>query len=427
MKKGSRVVLEANDLISYFAAFLGCQLAGCVAVPVEENISIYKLQDILKTTKPTLVFMKNNGESYEKFFEPAEPLNFRMPKEDTVVSLVATTGTTGNPVLVAHNNKSASATVENLIYGISLNENDVVFANLPFYLSVGIRRVFAGLVVGATVVLSDGDLKESELVNNIEWYGVKHISLGNASLKVLLDTTDLNLKKAMEQVESVESLSGPLTSVNIRDFHKNYPRVILYNVYGTTESGCVLINNTSENPGEGCLGKSTRNSQVFLVDENGEKVEKPGVYGHIAVRGLTNMIGYYRKKALTEAVMPGEYIIINDIAYFDSEGYFYFVSRVGDIIDVKGNKIMPTEVEKVASAFSGIKDCALVSSKGHRGILIPVLFIAVDSDFEKKDFIKYLSENLEKYKIPEKIIEIDKIPRTSTGKILRKALKINEL
>ena len=427
LKKGNRVVLESNNLICYFAAFLGCQLAGCTVVPIEENISIYKLQDILKATKPTLIFMKNNGEAYEKFFEPCENTSFRAPKDENIASIIATTGTTGDSVLVVHNNKSEAATVENLIWGIDLNEDDVVFSHLPCYLAVGIRRFFAGLAVGATVVLNDGELEENEIVRSINEYGVNHICLGNSNLKVLLDSSNYLLKEAMEKVESVESLSGPLTGVNIRDFHRNYPHTTLYNVYGTTESGCLLINNTKDNPLEGCLGKPACNSQVFLVDENGEKVEKFGVYGHIAVKGNTNMTGYYRKKILTERVMPDDYIVINDIAYFDSDGYFYFVGRVGDIIDVRGNKIIPAEIEKIAKAFSGIKDCALVSSEGHREIPVPVLFVSVEKGFDLKHFEDYLKKNLEMYKIPEKIIQIEKIPRTPTGKILRKALEMNKI
>lgn len=427
LKKGNRVILEADNLIWYFAAFLGCQLAGCAVVPIEENISIYKLQDILKNTKPSLVFMKNNGENYENFFEPCEYTALRTPKDSNVASIIPTTGTTGDSVLVVHNNRSESASVENLIRGINLKENDVVFSHLPCYLAVGIRRFFAGLAVGATVVLDDGELNENEIIKSINEYDVNHISLGNSNLKVLLDTDNPLLKEAMKKVESVESLSGPLTGVNIRDFHKLYPGTTLYNVYGTTESGCLLINNTNHNPLEGCLGKAACNSYVFLVDEKGEKVEKPGMYGHIAVKGYTNMTGYYRKKLLTETVMPDDYIIINDIAYFDSEGYFYFVSRVGDIIDVKGNKIIPSEIERVAKDFTGIKDCALVSSEGHREIAVPVLFVETEKDFDLNLFNKHLHKNLEEYKIPEKIIEIDNIPKTPSGKILRKALEMNKI
>lgn len=425
IKKGSRIVLEASDLVSYFAAYLGCQLYGAVAVPVEENISIYKLQDILKTTKPTLVFMKNNGESYDSYFKAFPDVTLRSPKADTLSSIITATGTTGDLVFVSHTNKSSFSTAENLINGIGMTPDDVAFSDLPFYLSVGIRRVFAGLMAGATVVLHKGDLTQTQLADYIEKFHVNHIALNNSHISLLIDSVDERLLGCMQKIESVESVSAQLTVSLIRDFHKLYPDITLYNIYGTTESGCLLINNTHENSAEGCLGKPTCNTEIFLTDENGEKITTPGEYGHIAVRGSMNMAGYYRKKALTEKVMHDDYISINDIAYFDKDGYFYFVSRVGDIIDVMGHKIIPQEIEKIVMEYDGVDDCALVTSKDKRNIHIPVLYIAVNSAYNKSSFNKYLDDNLEKYKKPKNINIIEKIPRTASGKVLRKALEIS--
>lgn len=427
IKKGSRIVLEADNLINYFASFLGCHIAGCISVPIEKNISIYKLQEILKTTKPSLVFMKNNGESYGEFLQGNADYSLPMPKASDVATIVATTGTTGMPVLVTHTNKSTVAPVENLVEGTLTTENDVFFSNLPFYLSVGFRRVFAALLSGATAVITDKDVNDAVLGEYIEKYGVTHIALANSNIRILLDTDNRDFKKKMSTVRCVESLSGPLTDINIRDFHKTYPAVTLYNVYGTTESGCLLINNTHENSAEGCLGKPAKNSDVFLVDEKGEKVTKPDIYGHIAVSGDTNMVGYYRRKALTQEVMPDGCMIINDIAYFDKDGYFYFVSRVGDIIDVKGNKIIPTEVESTVMKYKGIKDCALVCAQDSRSVQIPVLYICSEDKCDKNELRSFLLKHLEEYKVPEKISEIDKIPRTLTGKIMRKALEMKRI
>lgn len=427
IKRGSRIVIEADDLISYFAAFLGCNLAGCIAVPIEKNIPFYTLQEILKNIKPKLVFMKNNGESYREFFAAKGTANLTLPKANDVSVIVSTTGTTGKPVLVTHTNKSTVATAENLIKGTNMKEDDVTFTNLPFYLSVGFRRVFASLYVGATAIVHYSDISDKELADYISKYSVNHIALANSNLKVLLDTRNDEIKQTVGKVTCVESLSGPLTAANIMNFHKTYPNVVLYNVYGTTESGCLLINNTHENSEEGCLGKPAEHNEIFLIDENSNKITKPEVYGHIAVRGDTNMVGYYRKKALTEKVMPSDYIIISDIAYFDKYGYFYFVSRVGDVIDVKGHKIIPTEIENVAIKYEGITDCALVSVADERDINIPVLYVCPNENYNEEDLREYLSKELENYKIPKTILQISQIPRTSTGKIIRQSLRMNKI
>ena len=427
IKRGSRIVIEADDLISYFAAFLGCNLAGCIAVPIEKNIPIYTLQEILKNVKPKLVFMKNNGESYKEFFATKEKANFSLPRPKDISVIVSTTGTTGKPVLVTHTNKSNVATVENLINGTNMKGKDVAFTNLPFYLAVGFRRVFASLYIEATAIIHDSDISDKELADYINRYGVTHVALANSNLKILLDAKNDEIKQTLSKITCVESLAGPLTAINIRNFHNAYPNVILYNVYGTTESGCLLINNTRENSEEGCLGKTARHSDVFLIDENKKVITKPEVYGHIAVRGDTNMVGYYRKKALTEEVMPSDYIIISDIAYFDKYGYFYFVSRVGDVIDVKGHKIIPTEIENIAIKYEGITDCALVSVADERDINIPVLYVCPNENYNEEDLREYLSKELETYKIPKTILKITEIPRTSTGKIIRHSLRINKI
>ncbi len=427
IKKGSRIAIEADDLISFFAAFLGCQLAGCICVPIERNVSIYKLQEILRATKPTLIFMKNNGEEFEPFFQTPAPEKMRLPKANIASAIISTTGTTGSPVMVTHTNKSLLATNQNLAQGTNITSDTVLFSNMPFDLAAGFRRVFATLCEGGTCVLTNQPLTEALLLDCFENYHITFVSLIYVSINMLLGIRDEKLKEKMRTVNGVESASGPLSPFNMRAFHKLYPNVILYNVYGTTESGCILIHNTQDNTLENCLGKPTCNSEIFLIDENGHRVEQPGEYGYIAVKGDMNMQGYYRKKALTEEVMSNDYIVINDIAYFDKDGYYYFVSRVGDIIDFDGHKIIPTEVEAVISEFDRIKDCAYSAEENDYHEKIPTLYVVCDDeDANFEQLTTFMKKHLEHYKIPQKIIRVEQIPRTVTGKIMRKSLSISK-
>lgn len=426
VRKGQRIAIESDNLISYFAAFLGCQYNGAIAVPIEKNISIYKLQDILKATKPTLVFMKNNGESYNNFLNGTVPSgNISFPKSDAAAAVIATTGTTGKPVLVTHTNKSLLAEAQNLSNGTNIDSNTVLFANIPFNLALGYRRVFAMLYAGATAVLTHKPLTLKLLGNYIKKYGINYLTIVHSKMNSLLGIKDPGLKLAFQQLKAVETMAGSVTAPQIHSFCRQYPQTSLYNVYGATESGCLLINEMSTNPLENCLGKPTLHAEVFIVDENGAKVESPNQYGYIAVKGNMNMSGYYHKKALTEKVMQSDYIILNDIGYFDHEGYFYFVSRVGDIIDVGGHKIAPSDIEQAALAYEGITDCACAAQNIQDNIQIPVLYIVSSNiDFDISKLQNYLELHLESYKVPKEIIPIEKIPRTATGKILRKSLTL---
>lgn len=423
IKKGSRIALEAVDLPHFFAACLGCQLAGMIVVPIERNISIYKLQDLLKVTKPVLVFFKNTGEKYSDFFNNAHLEKVLYPKADKISSIVPTTGTTGTPVLVEHTNRSTVATIENIAKGIDMKEDTVIFSNVPFYLSAGYRRVLATLYVGATAVITYKPLNEEFLLNIFEKYGVNSLTLLHFDINFLLEIQNEKLKYYIHSVRFVETVSGSISSLDIRQFHRIYPNVTLYNVYGTTESGCLLINNALDNSADCCLGYPACHAEIKVIDENGEVVTTPGKYGYISVKGSMNMAGYYRKKNLTETVMQDGYVTIHDIVYFDEQGCYYFVSRVGDIMDIGGHKVIPYEIERVAALYSGINDCACAAEENSEAGQMPILYIeSKDKDLDMDRFNEYLANNLEEYKIPKRIVKINKIPRTSTGKILRKSL-----
>ncbi len=187
--KGSRIMLEADNLISYFCGFLGCQLHGCIAIPFEKNISIYKFQELFQTIKPKLVFMRNNGEDYNDYLHCGEelPVNTIFPKYDTVCSIDSTTGTTGKPSLVMHTNRSLVATAENLSYGTHIDADTVLFTNIPFALASGYRRVMAILLKGGTVIVTHDAFSLDSISYFNEMYHLTHLALISSDLSALCD------------------------------------------------------------------------------------------------------------------------------------------------------------------------------------------------------------------------------------------------
>lgn len=428
IRKGQRIAIEVHNLIAYYIAFLGCQLSNAIVVPIEENISIYKLQDILKSTKPTLIFTQKNGESYDDFLTDNVPLGkITYPKGDTTAAIIATTGTTGKPVLVTHTNESILAEAQNLAAGTNITEDTTLFINVPQNLALGYRRIFAVLFAGATAVLTHKPSSPELLNSYIRKYNINYLTIVYSNMNTLLGIDDPELTESLSRLNTIETMAGSVSPQQIHAFCRKYPDTVLYNVYGATESGCILINKLSQNPMENCLGKPTIHAEISIVNEDGAPIETPHQYGYIAVKGPMNMSGYYHKKALTAKVMRSDYVILNDIGYFDEDGFYYFVSRVGDIIDTGEYKIAPNDVEQVVSGYEGITDCACAALKTHNSVQVLILYIVCsEANFDMEKLNDYLRQHLEPYKIPRKIICLDKIPRTATGKILRKSLSISE-
>ena len=426
VRKGSRIAMEADDVLSYFPAFLGCQLAQTLAVPLEKDVTAGQLEEIAGIVKPALVFSKHTGESLEEFYRPylESAGSFPFPDMENECAIISTTGTTGRPERIVHTNKSMLTAVENLTEGTAITAENTLFVCAPFNLAFGYRRVFAGLYAGASCVLSHNLDSPDDFFALAQNCRIDHLALIPSDLAALLRADSAKMNLLARQLKAVQTAIYPVSAKDKNEFLQRYPNVALYNVYGTTESGCCIIHNCIENPKDGCLGKPAPHAEIALFNGNGSIVRKCGEYGYIAVKGDMNMKCYYKKKALTDKVIVNGYVVTSDVAYYDKDGYLFFISRVSDIINVGGHKVIPDEIETMVSAFPGVRECACVAQKDPKYGQRPKVFVV----FERENadnaahLMAFLAEKLEPYKVPASIEAAKKIPRTSTGKIMRNIL-----
>lgn len=424
IKKGSKIAVEADDPVLFYTVFLAVQLHACIVLPLEKDISLYHLQEILKSQKPAMVFSRHTGEISEDFF--SVPCEYELPEADplaeTPTAIISTTGTTGNPVTIVHTNKSILSTAITYLSRVPMTPSSIIYTAVPFHLAGGFRRVLSALSIGATSVISDQPLSPDTISDAIEHYHIDFLCTVHSNIATLLNQDREQMAAISEHIKVVETYAGRLTSAMIMRFYQCYPHSVLYNVYGTTESGCLLVNNTAENPSDSCIGKPTELAVINLVDENGEPVTQPGKYGYFTVQGPMNMREYYKRKALTKQVLSDGVLKINDIGYFDENGYYYYVSRVGDIMNVNGYTIVPDDIETAAIDYPLIEDCACTCVEVSDIGQLPVLYVVTKDGYNKKEFLDFLMSHLEPYKIPAAIREVANIPRTTTGKIIRNVL-----
>lgn len=424
VKKGSRIAIEADDPILFYTVFLAVQLRSCIVLPLEKNISLYHLQEILKSQKPAMVFSRHTGELSDDFFSGSsvhEPPQDQ-PLSETPAAIIATTGTTGKPVTIVHTNNSILSTAITYLSRVPMTQSSIIYTAVPFHLAGGFRRVLSALYVGATSVISDLPLSVETITAAAENFHINFLCTVSSDIVTLLKWDKEQTTAISGQIPVVETYAGRLTSTTIMKFYQSYPHSVLYNVYGTTESGCLLVNNTSENPSDSCIGKPTELAHIRLIDENGQPVTQPGKYGYFTVQSPMNMREYYKRKALTKQVLTDGVLKINDIGYFDENGYYYYVSRVGDIMNVNGYTIVPDDIETIASDYPHIEDCACTCVEVAEIGQLPVLYVVTTDGYDKKDFLDFLMAHLEPYKIPAAIREVAHIPRTTTGKIIRNVL-----
>ena len=137
------------------------------------------------------------------------------------------------------------------------------------------------------------------------------------------------------------------------------------------------------------------------------------------------MKGYYREPELTAETIKDGYVVTNDLSYFDKDGFVYLLGRIDDVINCAGTKIAPTEIEEVAIKCPGLADVAAIGVPDPVSGEVVKLFVVMEqgAQFDPVAINKFLLERLEAYKTPKIITELESIPKTYNGKILRRELK----
>ena len=433
VKSGDKVVVEACQTIDYLALQLALQLIGAIFVPVEHNCAGEKIAELSERVgaKYTVAVKSENGVSFDELKEAADaaaPLeSYTLPNGDEVCEILFSTGTTGKEKGIILTHKNDIALAENVMYGVEIEEDNVELIPSPLNHSHGLRRYYANIVMGATVVVIASVLNPLKFFAMIEEYGVTAIDLVPTALTVLLKISKNKFGEYKDQLRYIQFGAAPLMDADKEKICALLPYTRLYNFYGSTESGCIVIYNFNvENAKKNCIGKPAHNATITIVDESRSPIESSEENtGLLASRGDMNMLGYYEDEEETKAVLIDGVVYTNDIAYIDGDGDIILLGRQGSVMNVGGKKVSPDEIENAAKQIKGVVDCGCVPVDDAMLGSVPKLFVQTRSK-EKFDPVMIrneLANTLEPFKIPKYIEWIEKIPRTFNGKIIRRELK----
>jgi fatty-acyl-CoA synthase/long-chain acyl-CoA synthetase len=175
----------------------------------------------------------------------------------------------------------------------------------------------------------------------------------------------------------------------------------------------------------GSCGKPAPTVEIKLFDENGSEVTQPGVAGELFVRSKTVFSTYYKAHDKYEEDRRGGFHTVGDMAYFDEEGFYYICDRKKDMIISGGMNIYPAEIEAALEHHPRIADVAVfVIPSEEWGESVHAAIVAQPGQpLSESEVIDYAREHLAGYKIPRSVSFLDEIPRTGSGKILKRVLR----
>lgn len=385
------IPFRASQTIDFLVDYFAIHLAGGVAVPLEKGIP----DDLFEEYKCQLSAATVSA---------------------GVADVLFTTGTTGKAkgVMISHDTIIADA--ENLIAAQGFHHELTFIVNGPLNHIGSLSKIYPVVLVGGTLHIIDGMKDANAFFGAMDEGGEQArfaTFLVPASIRMLLAFSASRLASYADKIEFIETGAAPIALTDMKRLCESLPKSRLYNTYASTETGIIATYDFNhEECLAGCLGKPMRHSQLLITGE-----------GKVACSGKTLMTGYWNDEELTRSVLRDGVVYTADLGEIDNQGRLRLRGRDGDVINVGGYKVIPTEVEDVALSLSAIKDCICIPVE-HRvlGTVLKLLVVLNDGyALDKRQIALALREKLEPYKVPMQYEQVDAIKRTFNGKIDRKA------
>jgi acyl-CoA synthetase (AMP-forming)/AMP-acid ligase II len=338
--------------------------------------------------------------------------------------ILYTSGTTGKPkgVMLSHNNLFAN--MWSIFGSLPILRTDRCLVVLPFYHSFGNSLLTTHLSSGASLVLQNNIAFPHHVLKRIEsdritsLYGVP-LTFSLLLGKPVPSDIDISSLRYMAQA------GGAMYKRQVRQLKRDVPHIDLFVMYGQTEAtarlACVPVEMLEKKLGS--AGRPVRGVEIEIRDGQGNYVPTGGA-GEIWVRGDSVMLGYWGDPEGSANVLQRGWLWTRDRGRLDEDGFLYLEGRSDEIIKTGANRVNPEEVEEVISMLEGVKEVGVVGIPD--AVLGQAVFAAVvpnaGAHFSEKSVRAHCLHLLAPYKVPKRVMLIDRLPRTSSGKIRRREL-----
>jgi acyl-CoA synthetase (AMP-forming)/AMP-acid ligase II len=452
IRKGDVVALDSPNSPDYVIAFLGLARAGAIITTISPLFTAEELgkqlahsRARLLITIPPLIGKASAAQklsAVEEIYvfgeaEGATPFADLLgeerdvhvpidPREDIVV-MPYSSGTTGMPkgVMLTHRNL-----VANLVQVGSVEccqENETILGVLPFFHIYGMVVVMGiALRAGATLVtMSRFDLEG--FLTALQTYGVTRVYLVPPIILALakhpiIDRFDLS------SLRNIMSGAAPLGA----DVQETCARRVDCHVrqgYGLTETSPVT-HVTPTPPGAnkpGSVGPVAPDTEMIIADLVSGEPKSVNEEGEVWVRGPQVMKGYFDNPDATAAMITEDgWLRTGDIGYADEDGYLFIVDRAKELIKYKGFQVAPAEIEALLLTHPAIADVAVIGVPDEEAGEVPMAFIVRAKDVTEESILEFVANNVAPYKKVRYIEFRESIPKSPSGKILRRVLRAEQ-
>ena len=411
---------STNDLIHQFTdskakflitipAFMDRALPAADKCGIEE---IFVLGEA-KGATPFSELQKNDGIAPEVTIDPKNDL----------VALPYSSGTTGlsKGVMLTHENL-----VSDMVLTTSINtitDKDVLIGVLPFFHIYGMVLILNLAIYRGVTLVTMPRFDLEQFLQIVEKYKITCLNLV-PPLVLALSKHPLVDNYDMSSIRLISSGAAPLGQ-ELEQACADRLGCQIYQGYGLTEVAGASHVNTIPVPSDkvGAVGQVVPNTYSKIIDTESGKELGINEQGEVLIKGPHVMKGYLNNEEATKHCIDGDgWFHTGDIGYADEDGYFFIVDRVKELIKYKAYQVAPAELEAILVSHEAIADAAVIPSPDEEAGEIPKGFIVLSSEISAEEIMKFVAEQVAPHKKIRKIEIVDEIPKSASGKILRRVL-----
>jgi len=462
LKSGERVAILSKNSIENAESYFSIPSANLVLVMLNFRLAPRELQDILLDSEPTVIMV--NEEYLEHFAQiqsvlpsikeviyigdPAQkPVGWHhyedliaaaaavvpdvFPSEDDLAALLYTSGTTGAPKGCMATHRNFYHVGRSLTLELKMDADDVGIIASPLFHATGEVTLMNHIYSGTTsIIMPMWDVPT--FLELVEKYKITTGMLATPMVLFLAEFSDY-AKYDFSSLKKIYFAGAPVTPVVFQKAIKIYGNIFIH-LFGTSETvGQTTILRLADveealaagnNEILASCGRSFVDMESIVVDEN-DRLTAPGVVGELKVRGLGNCLGYWRKEKETAAVFRNGWYYPLDLCRVDDKGFIYVVDRKKDMIITGGENVYPAEVENVLYRHPKISQAAVIALPDAKWgeAVTAVVQLKPGENVDENELRSFCKAEIASYKSPHRILFIDEMPRSASGKILKYKLR----
>jgi fatty-acyl-CoA synthase/long-chain acyl-CoA synthetase len=340
-------------------------------------------------------------------------------------TMIYTSGTTGKPKGAVRTSRIDPTAAAGLVTLIGYVPDDVYLTTGPLYHSGPGGFAGVALLLGNTVVIQH-KFDPEDWLRLVQTYQVTTTFTAPTPIRMICSLpAEVKDRYDRSSIKRLIANAAPWTLALKKMYLADFPPDSLWEVYGSTELGVDTVLRPEDHLRKpGSCGQPAPGIEIRLFDADGNEVTEPHQTGELYVRSGTVFSTYYKADEKYQAATKGDFHTVGDIAYRDDEGYYYIADRKNDMIISGGMNIYPAEIEAALDASPDIYEVAVFGLPDEEwGEQVHAAVVANRKDLTAEEVMAFAREHLAGYKVPRSVGFLDELPKTGSGKVLKRELR----